>query len=183
MSIFKHKLSISVDNADELDKTDAIIQCMPHKFSMVRTLHFRLASNAVCLPNQLLRKTSMVVQRSSLLAEPAHDMATLTPRAAEKIAELVKLQDETQIYIRLRAEVRGFDDIRYFIVLDDSVGHSDIKVKTQGVAIFIDNASLKYLAGAQIDYDERAPHPCFVIDSLNEQTFCGHSSAFSTCPR
>ncbi len=123
----------------------------------------------------------MIAQRSS--PAPAHDIPTLTPQAAEKITELITLQRETQIYIRLCAEVHGFDDIKYFIVLDDSVGHSDIKLNTQGVTIFIDNASLRHLAGARIDYDERAPHPCFVIDILNEKTFCGHSSAFSTCPR
>ncbi|MEX3936849.1 HesB/IscA family protein [Paraburkholderia phymatum] len=153
---------------------------------MAQTLHLfacHIAINTVCLPNQLLRKTYMVVQRTSLLAAPAPDIPTLTPQAAEKVAELIALQGETQIYIRLCAEVRDFDDIKYFIVLDDSVGHSDMKVNTQGITIFIDNASLKFLAGARIDYDERAPHPCFVIDSLNEQTFCGHSSAFSTCPR
>ncbi|CAD6562991.1 HesB/IscA family protein [Paraburkholderia sabiae] len=125
----------------------------------------------------------MVVQRTPLLAAPAPDIPALTPRAAEKVAELIALQGETQIYIRLCAEVRGFDDIKYFITLDDSVGDSDMKVNTQGITIYIDNASLKFLAGARIDYDERALQPCFVIDRLNEQTFCGHSSAFSTCPR
>ncbi|MPW23650.1 iron-sulfur cluster assembly accessory protein [Paraburkholderia sp. CNPSo 3157] len=153
---------------------------------MVQTLLFLVCRWSVkCdLPSlSIIKKLLMVAQRSTFSVVHAPDIPTFTPRAAAKFAELITLRDETQLYIRLRAEMRGADDIKYSIVLDDSVGDSDIEVITQGITVFIDNASLQHLAGARIDYDERALHPRFVIDSRDASAFCARSKAFSSCPR
>ncbi|MEM5332062.1 iron-sulfur cluster assembly accessory protein [Paraburkholderia sp. JHI2823] len=125
----------------------------------------------------------MISQRSSISTETPCEFLTLTARAAKEAAELVAQSHEEPLYIRLRAEFRAGGQLEYFIILVDSVSDSDTKVFTQGLTVFVDETSLRYFIGAQIDYEEDTPLPRFVIEIPSVSTSCGRSESFSSCPR
>lgn len=106
---------------------------------------------------------------------------TLTPRAATELASLIEENNKTGAALRVWVAGGGCSGLQYGMALDDAEPEQgDVVLSDQGVKIFVDEMSLKYMAGAVVDYVDDALGGGFKIENPNAVKSCGCGSSFST---
>ena len=104
-------------------------------------------------------------------------MITLTPRAATKIRELRADAEEGQ-ELRLFVESGGCSGFQYGMSFDLKK-EGDRLLESEGVTILMDEASLAYLDGSRVDFDDGLQGKGFEIQNPNAQSTCGCGKSFS----
>jgi iron-sulfur cluster assembly protein/iron-sulfur cluster insertion protein len=107
-----------------------------------------------------------------------HKMITLTPRAARQIRAMQKesaCEDKT---LRVLVETGGCSGFQYGMSFDE-VKTDDQQLESEGVPMLLDAASLAYLDGSQIDFDDGLQGKGFEIKNPNAQSTCGCGKSFS----
>jgi len=107
---------------------------------------------------------------------------TLTPMAATKIKEIIKEQSLPETETRLRVAVKGGGCSGFSYMLDlteETRGDMDEELDSQGIKILVDNKSLLYLNGTEIDFRDEVMASGFVFKNPNATSSCGCGSSFS----
>lgn len=106
----------------------------------------------------------------------------LSERAAEEIKGIIKQQGLPEDATRLRVGVKGGGCSGFSYVLDLTEEHladSDEELESRGIKIVIDNKSLLYLEGTEIDYKTNGMiGGGFVFKNPNATSTCGCGSSF-----
>lgn len=102
-----------------------------------------------------------------------------TSNAAAKVAELIAEEGNPELKLRVFVSGGGCSGLQYGFAFEDSLNEDDTTVMTDGVTLMVDPASLPYLIGAEIDYQEGLEGSRFVIRNPNASTSCGCGSSFS----
>jgi len=103
----------------------------------------------------------------------------VTERAAKKIAELIKEENNDKLALRIYVTGGGCAGFRYGMALDDNVYDDDVVVESNGVKVVIDSFSASYLEGSEIDYIEDIMGSGFSINNPNAVSTCGCGHSFS----
>ncbi|MBC2608132.1 iron-sulfur cluster insertion protein ErpA [Pelagicoccus albus] len=104
-------------------------------------------------------------------------MITLTPRAAAKIEELQKEAGEGKL-LRVFVESGGCSGFQYGMSFDEAKA-DDQTLESEGVSLLIDEASLAYMSGSTIDFDDGLQGKGFDIQNPNAESTCGCGKSFS----
>ena len=104
-------------------------------------------------------------------------MITLTPRAAEKVRELQADAGEGKL-LRIFVESGGCSGFQYGMSFDERKD-ADKVVESEGVTILSDEASLAYMDGSTVDFDDGLQGKGFEIQNPNAQSTCGCGKSFS----
>ena len=104
-------------------------------------------------------------------------MITLTDRAATKVKELQAEAGEGK-RLRVFVESGGCSGFQYGMSFDERK-ESDKVIESAGVDILIDDASLAYMEGSSIDFDDGLQGKGFEIQNPNAQSTCGCGKSFS----
>lgn len=104
-------------------------------------------------------------------------MITLTPRAAEKVRELQSDAGEGKL-LRIFVESGGCSGFQYGMSFDERKEADEI-VESEGVTILSDEASLAYMDGSTVDFDDGLQGKGFEIQNPNAQSTCGCGKSFS----
>lgn len=104
-------------------------------------------------------------------------MITLTSRAAAKIEELQKDAEAGQ-RLRVFVESGGCSGFQYGMSFDFQK-EGDELIESEGVTILMDEASLAYMGGSTIDFDDGLHGKGFDIRNPNAQSTCGCGKSFS----
>jgi iron-sulfur cluster insertion protein len=102
-----------------------------------------------------------------------------TDAAAEKVAQLIREEDNPDLMLRVFISGGGCSGFQYGFTFDDEVEEGDSSIRNQGVTLLVDPMSVQYLMGAEIDYKEDLQGAQFVIRNPNASTTCGCGSSFS----
>jgi iron-sulfur cluster insertion protein len=103
----------------------------------------------------------------------------LTPLAAEKVNAIrVEEAIEPEMGLRLRVVGGGCAGFNYDLYFD-SPTEVDQQFEVQGVKVVVDEMSLMYLIGTQIDYVEGLQGAGFKFNNPNVKTTCGCGSSFN----
>lgn len=106
---------------------------------------------------------------------------TLTEKAATEVKSLLDEQGKTDAALRVWVAGGGCSGLSYGMAIDDGQPESEDQVfEHQGVRIFVDGLSLKYMTGSVVDYVEDVLGGGFKIDNPNAVRSCGCGSSFST---
>ena len=107
----------------------------------------------------------------------------LSEKAAEEIKGIIKQQGLSEEATRLRVGVKGGGCSGFSYVLDlteENLVDSDEELESRGIRIVVDNKSLLYLEGTEIDYKTNGMiGGGFVFKNPNATTTCGCGSSFS----
>ena len=108
-------------------------------------------------------------------------MITLTDAAAERVKQLMAMADGQEAILGLRVGVnsKGCSGMSYFVEYASEQKHFEDVVEDKGVKIFIDPASVMFLIGSQMDYEESKLSSGFVFRNPNETARCGCGESFS----
>ena len=109
----------------------------------------------------------------------ATEAVSVTESAAKRIAVLLKEEDRPNLMLRVAVNGGGCSGFSYDFKFDDTMNDDDTAIERDGVTVLIDEISMEYLAGSQIDYVENLIGAAFQISNPNAAASCGCGSSFS----
>ncbi len=111
--------------------------------------------------------------------EEVLDMITLTDKASEKVKEIQSAEGLQGQGLRLRVIGGGCSGFSYDLFFDDEIGDMDETFESHGIPMYVDQMSLTYLTGTEIDYVEGLYGAGFKFNNPVAKSTCGCGSSFS----
>jgi len=105
-------------------------------------------------------------------------MITLTSRAARQVQAMHVAQGDARKKLRVLVEGGGCSGFQYGMSFDLPKAE-DQTFETEGVQVLVDAASLAYLNGTSIDFDDGLQGKGFEIRNPNAQSTCGCGKSFN----
>jgi iron-sulfur cluster assembly accessory protein len=105
-------------------------------------------------------------------------MITLSPRAAAQVRTLSRDVNAPGRRLRVFVESGGCSGLEYGMSFDEPKT-DDANFESEGVPLLVDPASLAYLDGSHIDFDDGLHGKGFEIKNPNAQSTCGCGKSFN----
>lgn len=102
---------------------------------------------------------------------------TITKAAAERIAFLQT--SEGAPYFRVSVDGGGCSGFQYKFDFDQSTSDEDLTFEAHGITVLVDDMSLGFLEGAELDYVEELLGSYFKVENPNATASCGCGTSFS----
>jgi iron-sulfur cluster insertion protein len=107
-------------------------------------------------------------------------LINITTLAAGKVNEIRTAEGiEAEMALRLRVVGGGCAGFSYDLYFDTPVEGIDRQVEINGVKVVVDDMSLMYLIGTEIDYVEGLQGAGFKFNNPNVKSTCGCGSSFA----
>ena len=108
-------------------------------------------------------------------------MISVTPTAAEKITELLTEENKLDAGLRVFVQGGGCSGFQYGLMIEEGEAKTDADqtIESNGVRLFVDPISVRYLKGAEVDFVESLAGGGFTIRNPNAKSTCGCGSSFS----
>jgi iron-sulfur cluster assembly accessory protein len=108
-------------------------------------------------------------------------MINVTPLAAEKIGELLSEEQKAGAALRVFVQGGGCSGFQYGLMIEEDAASpdADTVIESNGVKLFVDPISARYLKGAEVDFVDNMSGGGFTIRNPNAKTTCGCGSSFS----
>ena len=110
----------------------------------------------------------------------AQPVVSLTDAAASKLSDLTKEEPNPNIGLRVYVYSGGCSGYRYGMMLEDAPTDADRVLHANGVRVYVDENSIQYLEGSQIDYVDTLMGAGFTVNNPNAVAACGCGSSFRT---
>jgi iron-sulfur cluster assembly accessory protein len=108
-------------------------------------------------------------------------MINVTEVAAEKIGELLAEEGKAAAGLRVFVQGGGCSGFQYGLMIEEGEPTVDVDriVESNGVKLFVDPISVRYLKGAEVDFVDNLSGGGFTIKNPNAKSTCGCGSSFS----
>ena len=103
---------------------------------------------------------------------------TISPSAAKRIAEILSGEAEGTM-LRIAVSGGGCSGFSYGFTLDDARGDEDLLIEQDGAKVLIDEVSLEYMRGSEIDFANDLIGQSFKIKNPLAKSSCGCGTSFS----
>jgi iron-sulfur cluster assembly accessory protein len=102
----------------------------------------------------------------------------LTDAAALKVKSLLEQEGRDDLRLRVAVQPGGCSGLIYQLYFDERYLDGDKTVDFDGVEVIIDDMSVPYLDGAQIDFNDTISEQGFTIDNPNAAGSCACGDSF-----
>ena len=109
---------------------------------------------------------------------PETTPVTLSQSAARRIATIVSAE-QGKSALRVSVEGGGCSGFSYKFDLADSPQDGDLVVERDGAKVLIDEMSLIYMTGSEIDFVDNLMGQSFQVNNPNAVASCGCGTSFS----
>jgi iron-sulfur cluster assembly accessory protein len=106
------------------------------------------------------------------------DNITVTERAARKIGEILR-REPPGTMLRVSVEGGGCSGFQYKFDMDHAQAADDVTIRRYGATVLIDQTSVGYLAGSEIDFVDDLVSASFRINNPQATASCGCGTSFS----
>ena len=106
-------------------------------------------------------------------------MVQLTETAVSKVTEILETQEPKPAGLRISVVGGGCSGFSYSMAFENAPGMLDKTYAFGPLKIFIDQASMLYLDGAEVDYVESLEGSGFKFNNPNVKSTCGCGSSFN----
>ena len=107
-------------------------------------------------------------------------MVNVSTAAASKISELLTEEGKAGSGLRVFVQGGGCSGFQYGLMIEENgQGSGDQVFESNGVKLFIDPISIRYLNGAEVDFVDTITGGGFTIKNPNAKSTCGCGSSFS----
>ena len=103
----------------------------------------------------------------------------LSESAAKRIGELIAMEGDASLMLRLTVSGGGCSGFQYGFTFDNATQPDDHMFERNGVKMVIDDTSLDLLAGAEVDFVEDLVGSSFQVKNPNATSSCGCGSSFA----
>ena len=108
------------------------------------------------------------------------ELVTVTETAASKIVDLMSEENKTEAGLRVFVQGGGCSGFQYGLMIEEGGGDgsADRVFESNGVRLYVDPISMRYLTGAQVDFVDNLTGGGFTIKNPNAKSTCGCGSSF-----
>ena len=106
-------------------------------------------------------------------------MVQLTETAISKVHEILSSQEPKPVGLRISVVGGGCSGFSYSMAFENAPGMLDKTYKFGDLNVFVDQASMLYLDGAEVDFVESMEGSGFKFNNPNVKSTCGCGSSFS----
>jgi len=106
-------------------------------------------------------------------------MITVTETAAKKLSSLIEESGFQTPYVRVAVKGGGCSGLSYDLSFDTDKQANDTLAEDKGVKILVDNKSLLYLFGTQLEFSDGLNGKGFQFVNPNASRTCGCGESFS----
>lgn len=106
----------------------------------------------------------------------------LTENAAKRIKAIVTKDGREGLFLRVAVNGGGCSGFSYIFKLDVEKSPDDISITNEAfpdIEMVIDIASMDYLKGSTVDFEETLEASQFIVKNPNAKSNCGCGSSFS----
>ena len=103
----------------------------------------------------------------------------LTPAAEARVAKLMADAPADAIGVKLSTPRRGCSGLAYSVDYVSAADKFDERIETPGGTFFIDGASVLYLVGSTMDWQDDDFTAGFVFENPNAKGACGCGESFT----
>jgi iron-sulfur cluster assembly accessory protein len=100
--------------------------------------------------------------------------------AASKIAELLAEENKQESGLRVFVQGGGCSGFQYGLMIEEAPGDTDQVFVSNGVKLYVDPISIRYLKGAEVDFVDNVSGGGFTIRNPNAISTCGCGHSFTT---
>lgn len=105
---------------------------------------------------------------------------TLTDGAKSHLKNLLTMQGEPDLGLRVFISPGGCSGFQYGMAFDGEIQEGDIISNYDGIKVMVDEFSVRYLDGSEIDYVDSLMGAGFTVKNPNAVSSCGCGHSFQT---
>lgn len=102
----------------------------------------------------------------------------LTDRAAQHVKSYLGKQGQ-DLNLRIGVKPTGCSGYQYVVEAAEAIQGSDLTFESNGVNIVVDDQSIKYLSGTELDYIKEGLNEGFRFNNPNVDSTCGCGESFT----
>ncbi len=107
-------------------------------------------------------------------------MINVSETAVAKISELLAEEKKTGSALRVFVQGGGCSGFQYGLMIEENgQGAADQVFESNGIKLYVDPISVRYLKGAEVDFVETVSGGGFTIKNPNATSTCGCGQSFS----
>jgi len=103
---------------------------------------------------------------------------TMSEAAAERVTRFLENRG-SGVGVRLGVKTSGCSGMAYVLEFVDDVNEDDVIFEDRGVKVIIDQKSLVYLDGTELDYGKEGLNEGFLFNNPNVKDECGCGESFT----
>jgi iron-sulfur cluster assembly accessory protein len=119
----------------------------------------------------------MIEQNQQSVVETS--IVNMTPAAADKVRELLVQENDPSLALRVFVAGGGCSGLQYGMTLDEEQD-GDTVITISGFNILVDEMSMGYIDGSEIDYVDSLMGAGFTVNNPNAVSSCGCGHSFKT---
>ena len=104
----------------------------------------------------------------------------LTQTAVDQLRQLIARQEEPDVALRVFVTPGGCSGYNYGMALDNIVQDGDVVLEQDGLKIVVDELSMNYITGAEVDYVDSLMGAGFTVLNPNAVSSCSCGHSFDT---
>jgi iron-sulfur cluster assembly accessory protein len=107
-------------------------------------------------------------------------MINVSQTAATKISELLAEENKAGSGLRVFVQGGGCSGFQYGLMIEDNgQGAGDQVYESNGIKLYVDPISVRYLSGAEVDFVDTITGGGFTIKNPNASSTCGCGQSFT----
>ena len=103
---------------------------------------------------------------------------TISSRAAKRISQILAKEDVNKM-LRISVSGGGCSGFQYGFELEKSRKDDDLSFEKDGVTVLVDDVSILYLDGSEVDFVDDLIGASFQVKNPNATAACGCGTSFS----
>jgi iron-sulfur cluster assembly accessory protein len=119
----------------------------------------------------------MIEQNQQSVVETS--IINMTPAAADKVRELLTQENDPSLALRVFVAGGGCSGLQYGMTLDEEQD-GDTVIRISEFNILVDEMSVGYIDGSEIDYVDSLMGAGFTVNNPNAVSSCGCGHSFKT---
>ncbi len=119
----------------------------------------------------------MIEQNQQSVVETS--IVNMTPTAVDKVHELLAQENDPGLALRVFVAGGGCSGLQYGMTLDEEQ-EGDTVIPLSGIKILVDEMSMGYIDGSEIDYVDSLMGAGFTVNNPNAVSSCGCGHSFKT---
>ncbi len=133
------------------------------------------------MSDTLVRQQQTAETFNAIITAPVEtQILDITDDAAKQLCTLVAQQESPNMALRVFVYPGGCSGMQYGMALEDQIAEDDKLIELKGVRLVVDESSIPYILGSEIDYVDSLMGGGFRIYNPNAVSSCSCGHSFDT---
>ncbi len=133
------------------------------------------------MSDTLVRQQQTAETFNAIITAPVETkILDITDDAAKQLCTLVAQQETPDMALRVFVYPGGCSGMQYGMALEDQIAEDDKLIEMKGVRLVVDESSIPYIVGSEIDYVDSLMGGGFRIYNPNAVSSCSCGHSFDT---